>query len=223
MIPIAFVLFTMDFIVVVTHHHHKVNDDDIMGFSHIDNNWTVCDIDVVTASHKIRPIVVEMPNNVKWSLFLYYYYYYFIHSLLLFRFVQFCFVSFCLHSSCLPIENEIVEHWSASLGWLDAHLLLGIFYDEFPQVHTIFYVSALCFVESTMALFILRLLLPNTNNEKYFNYHRYFDGWFFFHYYLHFFAAWILFRWDCLNLCINKFQPNKGNEIDECRNSIAFK
>lgn len=96
MIPIAFVLFTMDFIVVVTHHHHKVNDDDIMGFSHIDNNWTVCDIDVVTASHKIRPIVVEMPNNVKWSLFLYYYYYYFIHSLLLFRFVQFCFVLFAL-------------------------------------------------------------------------------------------------------------------------------
>lgn len=138
-------------------------------------------------------------------------------------FVSFSFVSFCLHSSCLPIENEIVEHWSASLGWLDAHLLLGIFYDEFSQVHTIFYVSALCFVESTMALFILRLLLPNTNNEKYFNYHRYFDGWFFFHYYLHFFAAWILFRWDCLNLCINKFQPNKENEIDECRNSIAFK
>lgn len=94
-------------------------------------------------------------------------------------FVSFSFVSFCLHSSCLPIENEIVEHWSASLGWIDAHLLLGIFYDEFSQVHTIFYVSALCFVESTMALFILRLLLPNTNNEKYFNYHRYF-GWFFF-------------------------------------------
>lgn len=123
-----------------------------MGFSHIDNNnQTVWDINVVIISPNPFDCCRNTNNaNGHW-LFSSSHSFFFYFLFLLFVFVLFA--------------NRKWNSWTLMYFrclMLDAHLLLGIFYDEFSQVHAIFSIFIVYCVGFTMVLFILRLLLPQT-------------------------------------------------------------